>query len=75
MTTPFFKSRSQSGFAHGDGPRLHGVVCCVTSSGTSLLAKGGKIFFILIPQYVGAFLRRVIIITPNSRITPYLTFR
>jgi Mg2+/citrate symporter len=37
----------------------HGVVCCV-SSGTSLLAKGGKIFLILIPQYVGTFLHQII---------------
>ncbi len=47
------------------------LLVCVTSSGTSLLAKGGKIFLILIPQYVGTFLRRVIRITQNSRIIPY----
>jgi hypothetical protein len=39
--------------------------------GTSLLAKGGKIFLILIPQYVGTFLCRVIITTQNSKIIPY----
>ncbi len=47
----------------------------VSSLGTSLLAKGGKIFLILIPQYVGTFLRGVIIITQNSKIIPYPRFR
>ncbi len=38
---------------------------------TSLrLAKGGWIFLIWIPHYVSTFLRRVIIITQNSKIIP-----
>jgi hypothetical protein len=32
-----------------------------------LLAKGGRIFLIVIPQYVRTFLRRVIVITQNSK--------
>jgi len=35
------------------------------------LAKGGWIFLIWIPHYVSTFLRRVIIITQNSKIIPW----
>ncbi len=45
---------------------------CVVGVWNSLLArKGGRIFLIVIPQYVSTFLRRVIIITQNSNIIPY----
>jgi hypothetical protein len=44
---------------------------CVVGVWNSLLArKGGRIFLIVIPQYVSTFLRRVIIITQNSKIIP-----
>ena len=44
------------------------MLCVVSSLGISLLVKGGRILSILIPQYVSTFLRRVIIITQNSKI-------
>jgi hypothetical protein len=39
------------------------VVLCVVGVWNSLLANGGRIYLIVIPQYVRKFLRRVIIIT------------
>jgi hypothetical protein len=48
--------------------RVTGAWLCVVGVWNSLVAKGGRIFLITIPQYVSTFLRRVIIITQNSKI-------